>query len=371
MLPEQPDKSHLFLTYFELDSNKSPHSKLIQSHPFNHEIQLVLPGEQAQAVLNTIEQNEQYYYELEAPLSIVLDPGFLDETLTKRSVEQHKTHSLYMHTIDTCIDTEDVAVIDGDGCLVLSLQKETYESFGLEGRAAKFAGKGQRYIISVDLSAPSFRPGNKSYDRVKWCLDTNLPRPFKMVMTRVNTTTGEVLDIPLNGIQNQKRTLSWKSSTLEGIRLPTFENLILPSGDSPQNLWKSEALEAHEWLGLASLGSQRLFSHDKPDPFLSVYSCPEPYKTGNITILRCRGIATPASVEHLLVILRKAVKLKQCWGALTVWGYRDSPIAWRGREHGFLTSGENDYTILLLNEKKESSDQHAVCYQALGVYDTL
>lgn len=50
-----------------------------------------------------------------------------------------------MHTIDTCIDTEDVAVIDGDGCLVLSLQKETYESFGLEGRAAKFAGKGQRY----------------------------------------------------------------------------------------------------------------------------------------------------------------------------------------------------------------------------------
>jgi hypothetical protein len=59
--------------------------------------------------------------------------------------DQQATSSLYMHTVDTFLDTEDVAILDGDGCLVLSLQKETYESFGLEGRAAKFAGKGQRY----------------------------------------------------------------------------------------------------------------------------------------------------------------------------------------------------------------------------------
>lgn len=70
-------------------------------------------------------------------------------------------------------------------------------------------------------------------------------------------------------------------------------------------------------------------------------------------------------------IIRKEIKPKQCWGALTVWGYRDSPIAWRGREHGFLTSGENDYTILLLNEDNGAYEQRAVSYQALGVYDAL
>lgn len=50
-----------------------------------------------------------------------------------------------MHTIDTYLDTEDVATIDGEGRLILSLQKESYEAFGLEGKAAKFASKGQRY----------------------------------------------------------------------------------------------------------------------------------------------------------------------------------------------------------------------------------
>jgi Ribonuclease P 40kDa (Rpp40) subunit len=50
-----------------------------------------------------------------------------------------------MHTIDTYLDTEDVAIIDGDGHLVLSLQKETYEAFGLEGKAATFTGNGRRY----------------------------------------------------------------------------------------------------------------------------------------------------------------------------------------------------------------------------------
>lgn len=44
---------------------------------------------------------------------------------------------------------------------------------------------------------------------------------------------------------------------MEGIRLPTFKNLLLPNGTSPNNQWKDDAMEAHEWLGLASLGAQR------------------------------------------------------------------------------------------------------------------
>lgn len=44
---------------------------------------------------------------------------------------------------------------------------------------------------------------------------------------------------------------------MENIRLPTFEMLKLPEGTTPDNKWKDEALEAHEWLGLATLGSQR------------------------------------------------------------------------------------------------------------------
>ncbi|KAI8581529.1 hypothetical protein K450DRAFT_231746 [Umbelopsis ramanniana AG] len=393
MLPQPTNKSHLFLTYFELDSDKKPHSKLINSHPFNHEIQLLLADTQAEVLLRSITENEQFFYEVEAPLSMFLDTSFLEKNLTKKAGSDQKTSMFYMHTIDTYLDTEDVAVIDGDGHLVLSLQKETYEAFGLEGKAATFTGNGRRYIITIDVSAPTFRPGNKTFDRTKWCLDNNLSRSFKMVMTRVDTNTGASLDVLLSNVQHNKKSVSWTSSKLEGIRLPNFETLKLPEGATPDNRWKDEALEAHEWLGMATLGSQRYKSrptcivkilhllmarlsirlsvNDKPDPFLSVYSCPEPYTTGSVALLRCAGLVTPQYIQNLLITLRKEIKAKQCWGALTVWGYRDSPIAWRGREHGFLTSGENDYTILLLREEKDACEQRAVCYQALGVYDAL
>ncbi|KAI9288145.1 ribonuclease P 40kDa subunit-domain-containing protein [Umbelopsis sp. AD052] len=371
MLPQPTNKSHLFLTYFELDSEKKPHSKLIHSHPFNHEIQLLLADTQAETLLQSIAENEQFFYEVEAPLTMFLDTSFLEKNLTKEAGSNQKTSMFYMHTIDTYLDTEDVAIIDGDGHLVLSLQKETYEAFGLEGKAATFTENGRRYIITIDVSAPTFRPGNKTFDRTKWCLDNNLSRSFKMVMTRVDTNTGASLDVLLSNVQHSKKPVSWASSKMDGIRLPNFETLKLPEGATPNNIWKDEALEAHEWLGMATLGSQRLSVNDKPDPFLSVYSCPEPYTTGSVTSLRSAGLVTPQYIENLLITLRKEIKAKQCWGALTVWGYRDSPIAWRGREHGFLTSGENDYTILLLREEKDASEQRAVCYQALGVYDTL
>lgn len=63
--------------------------------------------------------------------------------------------------------------------------------------------------------------------------------------------------------------------------------------------------------------------------------------------------------------------MEQCWGALTVWGYRDSPLAWHGREHGYLTNGENDYTMLLLRDEHGNGREPIVCYQASGAQETL
>lgn len=133
-------------------------------------------------------------------------------------------------------------------------------------------------VITIDVSAPTFRPGNKTFDRTKWCLDNNLSRSFKMVMTRVDTSklrivivcqcrtkyrwrmpadTGASLDVLLSNVQHSKKPVSWASSKMDGIRLPNFETLKLPEGATPNNRWKDEALEAHEWLGMATLGSQR------------------------------------------------------------------------------------------------------------------
>ena len=35
------------------------------------------------------------------------------------------------------------------------------------------------------------------------------------------------------------------------------------------------------------------------------------------------------------------------WISISLWGYRDLPITWKGKEHGFLFNGEHDQTIIL------------------------
>ena len=51
------------------------------------------------------------------------------------------------------------------------------------------------------------------------------------------------------------------------------------------------------------------------------------------------------------------------WAALTVCGFADSPISWIKQEHGFLMSGENNYTFIVWN------DGTYVLYEAVGSCD--
>lgn len=71
------------------------------------------------------------------------------------------------------------------------------------------------------------------------------------------TATGESLDIPLTSVQHEKKPLLWHAETANEIIVPTLENLSLSNGENPHLKWQEDALEAHEWLGLASLASQR------------------------------------------------------------------------------------------------------------------
>jgi hypothetical protein len=80
---------------------------------------------------------------------------------------------------------------------------------------------------------------------------------FAYHLTIFHIATGEYLDIPLSSIQHEKKPLSWRADTANDIIVPTLENLSLPIGRDPHPKWQEDALEAHEWIGLASLGSQR------------------------------------------------------------------------------------------------------------------
>lgn len=68
-------------------------------------------------------------------------------------------HDLLLHTIDTHLDTDDVFTLDHTGRLVLSLNKDTYERFGITTQKRRQADAirqkyGELLIDSVTLRCP-------------------------------------------------------------------------------------------------------------------------------------------------------------------------------------------------------------------------
>lgn len=61
------------------------------------------------------------------------------------------------------------------GILVLNVSKDIYEQLGLEGRPSHFNKKiPSRFVVTIDLVKPSFRPDKKNYRRIQWCLTNRL-----------------------------------------------------------------------------------------------------------------------------------------------------------------------------------------------------
>lgn len=58
-------------------------------------------------------------------------------------------------------------------------------------------------------------------------------------------------------MKHEKKALLWHAEPANDINIPTLENLLLLTGETPNPKWQEDALEAHEWIGLASLASQR------------------------------------------------------------------------------------------------------------------
>ena len=74
------------------------------------------------------------------------------------------------------------------GRLYLVLDKDSIEQLGLAGSSSPFIHDPRRFRVEIDISAPSFRPGKKLYDRVQWCLSAERVAPIKFRMACVRGT---------------------------------------------------------------------------------------------------------------------------------------------------------------------------------------
>jgi hypothetical protein len=70
--------------------------------------------------------------------------------------------------------------------MVLNVNKEVYEKLGLDGKPSAFNGKTcSRYIVTLDVTAPYFKPNKNNYKRVEWCFRNRLGLTFDFHVTWV------------------------------------------------------------------------------------------------------------------------------------------------------------------------------------------
>ncbi|KAH9911213.1 uncharacterized protein BXZ73DRAFT_57282, partial [Epithele typhae] len=55
-----------------------------------------------------------------------------------------------------------------------------------------------------------------------------------------------------------------------------------------------------EWVGLASIGSERLSSVDRCDPYIAVYTPPERSEVGDVTAIRVQGLISPRFAKSII-----------------------------------------------------------------------
>ncbi|KAF9973111.1 Ribonuclease P protein subunit p40 [Actinomortierella ambigua] len=374
-------RSKLFMSHYSFDSPKKLHTRLIDTHPFNHKLQVFLPTPCTPAIRNTLVAQllkNTYYYHAKVPLSLFLTPEFM----------QHARNGMIALSVDGGIDTHNIVCLDGKGSLILALTKDTYEQLGLDGVPSKFVAKRQRYVVKIDLRAPAMVPKKPGFERIKWCFENTLVEKFSMLIASVDAE-GTSLPIEFPPEINA-RTLAF------AVNIETLPDIVVPDTTRIRTIrhnnthqWRTSVSQLHEWIGMATIGSPRIHLHDRIDPYLCVYDPPTQKKTplsaaaaatatahapspppvpSTASLLQITGFIPPQAIQIILQSLRNLLDdsaTNMEWAHCCVWGFEDSPISWQGQEHQFLLSGENMYGFFLWSRHLEVSDREN---QDRGVY---
>ncbi|KAF9197847.1 Ribonuclease P protein subunit p40 [Haplosporangium sp. Z 27] len=200
-----------------------------------------------------------------------------------------------------------------------------------------------------------------------------------MVLASVDT---QGVSLPIEFPDNIKATkMSYK------VKFTSLENIIIPDTTTIRTIgkndlrWRKNVSELYEWIGMASIQSDRITLGDNIDPFLCVYSTPPQATTETVASSGClveiSGMIPSASILRMFNDIRTLIDnpAEPEWANFTVWGFQDSPISWLNKEHGHLVSGENMYSFFLwssqipLQEKSNPDTGIYVLLESVAAHD--
>jgi hypothetical protein len=334
----------------------------IGSHPFNHKFSIITPIiEQNQTTVN---KNVGFYYYGKIPIRTFIDPQFIDLYITK--------FNFNAMSVETLIDSDDAFCIYA-GRLMMNVSKDTYHSLGIQSSKATYPIKvGDRWIIQYDLTSPSFSPGKKNYDR----FFTNLSlfeQKFNIILNCTDEQGNSITidfnlpDIAINKVNNRCDYFFRKNQRIPDIKESIFHDQYEEEGlidwvgainNDITNLIPNDSIENE--------GEKIDEKQEKKNDFISNYELS--FSTSLISDYQCNTISGLISSSFLKIQFHELFTCvnsrKLTWACVSVWGFEDSPIGYKNGEHSYFMSGENDFVMFILPEKK------IFMYKTTGIYDT-
>ncbi|XP_044075576.1 ribonuclease P protein subunit p40 isoform X2 [Siniperca chuatsi] len=329
-------------------NEKNRLSSQVEQLHFNYKVSVLLPEcssapSHLDAAFNSF---SSFYLIRELPIHELLEKHFLETAVYQGSV--------YGVSYGTRIDEDNCVALMPNGQLSLSLDKDSFELLGVEGKPSRFNHRTNCRFVSIDLTDSSMAPGGRGYQRLVTGLTSRLRLKADFLLSH-HPGGGASLQPLLSRYDWSEHRPEVSSRTLTDLSCPALLTSDLQSRDPHGFL---------EWLGAvdAHVGCENSSSS-----FLSSLVCPEPKTTASraLSVSVC-GLLLPQDVHRLIQQIRRYLEQPrlESWASLTVHGFVDSPVSWGGSEHGVLRGGENFYSLLML------PDHTYHLHLATGAHDT-
>ncbi|KAK3521074.1 hypothetical protein QTP86_018973 [Hemibagrus guttatus] len=323
----------------------SRHEAHVSKHSFNYKVSLLIPecGVLPSDIAKVISKFSSYYLVRDLPVY-----RFLEEDM----LELIKKGSFYALSYKTRLDEDNVIALLSRK-LILSLDKDTYEQLGLEGKPSLYNHrKPMRYVVTVVSKSERKTAADKrlSFNR--------LPFSYFSSITQQLADQDGHLKAFLSQYTYEKCRPALSTHSLRDLLCPSLQS------SDPQGKSRSCTPELFlEWLGAVNLN---ISCENSATSFLSTYTCPEPCSSvSQALICTVTGFIPPEDLSALLQELRKYFDAPKFtfWVSLAVHGFVDSPVSWGTTEHGFLKGGENFYNFVCFK------NQDYWLHMATGAHD--
>ncbi|XP_040911753.1 ribonuclease P protein subunit p40 [Toxotes jaculatrix] len=316
-----------------LDEKNRISSQVEQQH-FNYKVSVLLPEcSSTPSHLDSVFSSFSSFYLIrKLPIYELLDKHFLETSVYQGNV--------YGLSYGTRVDEDNCIALMPDGRLCLSLDKDSFQLLGVEGKPSRFNHRSKsRYVVSVDLTDSSMASGGRGYLRLLSGLTTRLPLKTDFLLSH-HPGGGASLQPLLSRYDWSEHRPEISRHALANLSCPALLTSDLQSCD-PHSLL--------EWLGAVDAD---ISCENSSSSFLSSFVCPEPKTTLSqaLSVSIC-GLLLPEDIHRLIHEIRCYLEQPrpESWVSLTVHGFVDSPVSWGGSEHGVLKGGENFYTLLMFH----------------------